>query len=340
MKRKLVALLAGITLISATAAFAACGGSSASIIHADAATNIALANAGLTETECTTTVYTEEKNGVTYYRVNIVIDNVTFSYRINAESGEIVNLTINDQTVSTSDVPTSPSNTATYIGIDAAPAIALADAGCTAADVTSLKAELDYDDGQYLYEVDFTYNGTRYEYEIVATDGSIYKKEIDDVTVVYPSATESGSTLLTTEEAKAIALADAGLSDATFTKVSLDREKGVQVYDIEFYTAEAEYEYEINAATGVIISKEIDGKYASQSGTESGAYIGTSNALAIALAHAGLSASDSYLKECRLERDRGVYLYEIEFVANGYEYEYEVNATTGAILKAEKEWDD
>lgn len=41
-----------------------------------------------------------------------------------------------------------------------------------------------------------------------------------------------------------------------------------------------------------------------------------------------------------LDRDDGMLIYELEFQSGGYEYNYEINAVTGAILKSEKEWDD
>jgi uncharacterized membrane protein YkoI len=40
-----------------------------------------------------------------------------------------------------------------------------------------------------------------------------------------------------------------------------------------------------------------------------------------------------------LDREDGVWVYEIEFEANGFEYDYDVEAATGKILKAKKERD-
>ena len=54
-----------------------------------------------------------------------------------------------------------------------------------------------------------------------------------------------------------------------------------------------------------------------------------------ALSHAGLSASAVTGFQCELDEDDGRYRYEIEFRANGMEYEYEIDAATGTVLKAE-----
>ena len=40
------------------------------------------------------------------------------------------------------------------------------------------------------------------------------------------------------------------------------------------------------------------------------------------------------------DRDNGVTVYEVEFKAGGYEYEYEINASTGEILGHSREYDD
>ena len=44
--------------------------------------------------------------------------------------------------------------------------------------------------------------------------------------------------------------------------------------------------------------------------------------------------------KCELDRDHGSYKYEIEFSVGRMEYEYEIDAYTGAILKAEHDYDD
>ena len=64
----------------------------------------------------------------------------------------------------------------------------------------------------------------------------------------------------TIDAAKAAALADAGLaeSDVTFTKEKLDWDEGIAVYDIEFLTADTEYDYEIDAATGAVLDKSAE----------------------------------------------------------------------------------
>ncbi len=67
--------------------------------------------------------------------------------------------------------------------------------------------------------------------------------------------------------------------------------------------------------------------------------ISQDDALNIALQHAGLTRGQ--LRYCRNERDidHGRKVYEISFSHNGFEYEYDIDASNGNILKCEKDWD-
>ena len=65
------------------------------------------------------------------------------------------------------------------------------------------------------------------------------------------------------------------------------------------------------------------------------AYIGLEAAKQAALNHAGLSASDVTFLEAEYDYDGGRMVYEVEFRSAGQEYEYEVDALTGEIIKYE-----
>lgn len=65
--------------------------------------------------------------------------------------------------------------------------------------------------------------------------------------------------------------------------------------------------------------------------------IGRQAAMRAALAHAGFHESEVRRLECELDRDDGVIHYEIEFKKDGFEYDYKIDAKSGAVIKAEKE---
>ena len=70
------------------------------------------------------------------------------------------------------------------------------------------------------------------------------------------------------------------------------------------------------------------------------AYIGQEKAKAAAIAHAGLSDSDVSYFETDMDTENGIMVYEVEFKCGGYEYEYDINALTGEIVKYSREKDD
>lgn len=68
-------------------------------------------------------------------------------------------------------------------------------------------------------------------------------------------------------------------------------------------------------------------------------YIGKEAAIAVALAHAGLARNAVRDLKCELDRENGVMVYEVEFESGLFDYEYDIDAVTGRILKSKKELD-
>lgn len=142
-----------------------------------------------------------------------------------------------------------------------------------------------------------------------------------------------------------IALGHAKLSKSEVRniEVELDYEYGSMVYEVEFESGAVEYEYDINAADGDILWYEKDsGGQLEQGGSavDGKDAVGREKAVQTALRHAGLSSSQVTGLEVKLDRDGGRLVYEIEFKSGGYEYEYEINASNGSIIKSEKDRDD
>ena len=289
---------------------------------------------------------------------------------------------------------------------------ALSDAGLALADVTLTRQELQRDGGRNCYEIEFVSETHVYEYEIDAATGevrgvSIHALGTEGATASAsqgqtgkgqpdaengqpePSGQQPGTAegqsqpeggqpevsgqqsqaeggrpeasgqqpptagqtnpqsrpagaVETIDAAKAAALADAGLaeSDVTFTKEKLDWDDGIAVYDIEFLTADTEYDYEIDAATGAVLDKSAELLRPNESqGQTMDAGIGVESAKEIAAAHAGLSKEEAFFTKAELELEHGRSEYEIEFYHDRIEYEYTIDAATGAILEYKSEYD-
>ncbi len=171
---------------------------------------------------------------------------------------------------------------------------------------------------------------------------------------------------LTEEQARAIALEKAGLADAgelKFNYIRLDRDDGRLVYEMEFFTVNAdgtyaaEYDIDVDANTGEVVKYETEpvkngqvsadgaGAQSGNTGTQSGAQITEDQAKAIALEKAGLAESGVRFEKIKLDREHSRQVYEVEFYtvnASGrrdMEYDAEIDAATGEIVKWETDRD-
>ena len=249
---------------------------------------------------------------------------------------------------------------AEYIGIDAAKAVALEAAGVAEDDAVFSTAGLDKRNGMDYYAVDFTAGGRSYEYDIDAVTGVVIDSSSgggtaetpaagdDDGTASAPAAaspspsagqtTGGQAAAVTEEQARETALSHAGLTadQVTFVRSELDRDDGRLMYDVEFYTSDyKEYDYEIDAATGEILSYDYDAEgYSYQPNATPGTAITAEQARGIALAEVpGAAESDIY--EFETDRDDGRLEYEGKIIYNNTEYEFTIDGYSGAI----REWD-
>ena len=237
---------------------------------------------------------------------------------------------------------------AEYIGIDAAKTIALEAAGVSESAAVFSTAGLDRQNGTDYYAVDFTANGRTYAYDIDAVTGVIIDSSEDQSQPAQAtdggasadganssgtsSQSTDGSTAITEDQAREIALADAGLTaeEVTFLKTQLDRDDGRLVYDVEFYNADyTEYDYEIDAADGPILSSDFDAEgYTAPA--DSATAITADQAKEIALAEVpGATVDDIY--DFELDRDDGRREYEGAIWYDGTEYEFTIDGYSGAI---------
>ena len=135
----------------------------------------------------------------------------------------------------------------------------------------------------------------------------------------------------------------------TNCRVEMDEDDGLILYEVDFYAGNTEYDYEINAITSAVIkySSEVKNNTVSTGDStgsaqqpSSGNSISAEEAKAAAFAHAGVSAANAQKIEVERDMENGMVVYEIEFKSGGMEYSYEINASNGAILSYESEWDD
>ena len=335
-------------------------------IGQDKAKEIAVSKAGVSASALTELeIEMDTSDGVMVYEVEFKAGGYEYDYEINASTGAVLKSEkeADDDASKSTSKPASSTGTkpaASVIGEAKAKTAALNHAGVSATAIREYECQLDTEDGVRVYEVEFKAGGYEYDYEINATTGAVLKseKEADDDASKSTSkpasstGTKPAASVIGEAKAKTAALNHAGVSATAIREYEcqLDTEDGVKVYEIEFKAGGYEYDYEINAATGAVLKSEKEAdddaskstsKPASSTGTKPAAsVIGEAKAKTAALNHAGVSATAIREYECQLDTEDGVKVYEIEFKAGGYEYDYEINAATGAVLKGEKELDD
>lgn len=335
-----VAVGGGVIITNAT--------SQNSQINANQAKEIALKDAGVSSSDATfRKAALEKEDGVTVFDVEFETKDNSYEYTIASNDGDII-----DRNVETLNKATNTDSTAASITLEEAKTKALSDAGVKESNVTFTKTESKTDDGQEVYEIDFRDSTKKYDYTIAKNGGKILEKESEKLSTNQSSSTTSSSSsssttnnnsstsnLLGKDKVKSIVLADAGVTstNAEFTKIKLEYEDGVQVYDVKFVTSSMEYEYEIHAKDGTIRERSSEKL---ETAKPSSNYIGVDSAKNTALNHAGLSASSVTFTKTKLENDDGISVYEIEFCQGQMEYEYTIDATKGTILEWDKDYDD
>lgn len=336
-------------------------GAPAMPIGKDAAAAAALAHAGLTTADSVTyDVDPELDENPAHYEVELYTSYGEFDYDVDAWTGQVLKGPSNvaNGAGSSSDGTASGSSTTSGISADKAKSIALTDAGISESAALGLQVKQDRDDGVLIYEVEFRASGAEYEYDIRVSDGTILKSERDSDDDHYSAVSASSGSLVGEAAAKSAALTHAGVqeSDTSYISCHLEDDDGrAECYEVEFRVGSTSYEYEIGPYDGAVwkaerktsgagsssISTGTSGNTSiSASSGSSSSHIGSEAAKAAALAHAGVSASEVYEMECELDQDDGIYLYEVEFKTAHAEYEYKINASTGAVLKAEQDWND
>lgn len=90
----------------------------------------------------------------------------------------------------------------------------------------------------------------------------------------------------------------------------------------------------VNEIALIAQSRQLQSQSVTQTGAASDkSCIGQDAALSIALDHAGLTSSQIYELDMELDSEDGIMVYEIEFESSAGEYEYDIHAHTGQIVK-------
>ena len=200
-----------------------------------------------------------------------------------------------------------------FITLSEAKKIALDDAGCK--DKVGFTEETLVSGGikTPYYRFVFADTKTQWTYRIDAVLGTVLEKQQKEIV-----ATD----FISLEEAKEIALKDAGLNEATqkivFTREELNRNSGKPCYILEFYTAKKQYSYKVDAKNGSII--------------EAYHFILLADAKKIALDDAGVNVKVIFTTEELVAGGIKSPYYYFAFESASARWTYKIDAVLGVIM--------
>ena len=266
-------------------------------ISLEEAKQIALKDAGLDETT-QKIVFTREElsrnSGKPCYILEFYTAKKQYSYKVDAKNGSIM-------------------EAYHFILLADAKKIALDDAGVNVKVVFTTEELVAGGIKTPYYRFVFADAKTQWTYRIDAVLGTVLEKQQKEIV-----ATD----FISLEEAKEIALKDAGLDEATqkivFTREELNRNSGKPCYILEFYTAKKQYSYKVDAKDGSIL--------------EAYHFILLADAKKIALDDAGVSEKVTFTEETLVAGGIKSPYYSFAFESDTARWTYKIDAVLGSIM--------
>ena len=270
-------------------------------ISLEDAKKIALKDAKLDELAQKIVFTREELNrnqGKPCYLLEFYTGTNQYFYQIDAKSGSII-------------------YAGKFITLSEAKKIALDDAGCK--DKVGFTEETLVSGGikTPYYRLVFADAKTQWTYRIDAVLGTVLEKQQKEIVT---------TDFISLEEAKEIALKDAGLNEATqkivFTREELSRNSGKPCYILEFYTAKKQYSYKVDAKNGSII--------------EAYHFILLADAKKIALDDAGVNGKVVFTTEELVAGGIKTPYYRFVFADTKTQWTYRIDAVLGTVLEKQQ----
>lgn len=251
------------------------------------------------------------------------------------------------------------------IGNIAAEDIALKDAGIDYSQARIHRTEFDFDNGQYLYDVEFSSNGVEYDYRIKASDGTILWRDSEPMEgyaanvngnqtqgqAQQPSAEQQQAQETLAQAQETLAQAQEAQKQAEAAQKQA-QEAAAQAQQQQQQAQEAQKQAEAaqkqpqqQPAAQTTQQQQSEPQQPAapaaqkqpapqpQQPAQNTSYISVDQAKNIALGQAGLSASGVNFGKTKLENDDGRAEYEIEFYSGTTEYDYTIDAVTGNVLE-------
>lgn len=284
----------------------------AEYIGIEAAKETALKSAGLTEDQADfSTAGLDSRDGTFFYQVNFEAEGMEYDYAIDAVTGVVIeeNSVAADDGAEATGAAASEAETSGAAADDGAEAVGDAGSKDAAGDTAS---------------------------GAVLASGAAQASEAAQTSAAAQNASDSG--MIGEEKAKEIALNHAGLTEDQTQRlwVKRDYDDGRSIYEVEFYgEGRDEYDYEIDAVTGEIVAFDTDLHDHGTAPSEGQSQVSEEQVRQTVLERVpGASAENIFL---HLEWDDGRLEYEGELIYDNMEYEFKIDAYSGAVTEWEAE---
>lgn len=284
----------------------------AEYIGIEAAKETALKSAGLTEDQADfSTAGLDSRDGTFFYQVNFEAEGMEYDYAIDAVTGVVIeeNSVAADDGAEATGAAASEAETSGAAADDGAEAVGAAASKDAAGDTAS---------------------------GAVLASGAAQASEAAQTSPAAQNASDSG--MIGEEKAKEIALNHAGLTEDRTQRllVKRDYDDGRSIYEVEFYgEGRDEYDYEIDAVTGEIVAFDTDLHDHGTAPSEGQSQVSEEQVRQTVLERVpGASAENIFL---HLEWDDGRLEYEGELIYDNMEYEFKIDAYSGAVTEWEAE---
>ena len=284
----------------------------AEYIGIEAAKETALKSAGLTEDQADfSTAGLDSRDGTFFYQVNFEAEGMEYDYAIDAVTGVVIeeNSVAADDGAEATGAAASEAETSGAAADDGAEATGAAASRDAAGDAAS---------------------------GAVQASGAAQASETAQTSAAAQNASDSG--MIGEEKAKEIALNHAGLTEDQTQRlwVKRDYDDGRSIYEVEFYgEGRDEYDYEIDAVTGEIVAFDTDLHDHGTAPSEGQSQVSEEQVRQTVLERVpGASAENIFL---HLEWDDGRLEYEGELIYDNMEYEFKIDAYSGAVTEWEAE---
>ena len=273
----------------------------ADFISLEEAKKISMKDAGLDEATQKIVFTREELNrnsGKPCYILEFYTAKKQYSYKVDAKNGSII-------------------EAYHFILLADAKKIALDDAGVNGKVVFTTEELVAGGIKTPYYRLVFADAKTQWTYRIDAVLGTVLEKQQKEIVT---------TDFISLEEAKEIALKDAGLNESTqkivFTREELNRNQGKPCYILEFYTAKKQYSYKVDAKNGNIM--------------EAYHFILLADAKKIALDDAGVSEKVTFTEETLVAGGIKTPYYRLVFADAKTQWTYRIDAVLGTVLEKQQ----